>query len=64
MANQFTEREYLLKISELSDTVEKLVEHNIELKSLILRSGDREIKGKLEKLMRKHGGSNLEQDVA
>ena len=63
--NDYTSKEeYLLKIDELSRTIERLVAHNIELKTLILRSGDGSLKNNLEKLMRKHSGAGAEQDVA
>jgi hypothetical protein len=64
MDDHTSKEEYLLKIDELSRAVERLVVHNIELKTLILRSGDGCLKNKLEKLMRKNREAETEQDVA
>lgn len=64
MRDQTQEHEYLLEIRELTRTVEKLAAHNVELKTLILRSGDGDMKNKLEKLMKKYSGARLDQGVA
>lgn len=64
MNKQATEQEYLLKINELTRTVDSLAAHNVELKTLILRCGDQQMKSKLEKLMKKYSGERLHQDVA
>ena len=49
---------------ELARTVERLANHNYELKSLILRHGDNQIKVKLEKLMKKYSGVPYEDHAA
>ena len=62
--NEFCEKEYRAKLDELSLTVDRLAAHNLELKTLILRHGDAELKNQLEKLMKKYSGSKMVQDVA
>ncbi len=64
MDDHTSKEKYLLKIDELSRTVERLVTHNIELKTLILRSGNDALKSNLDKLMRKSSGAGTEREVA
>lgn len=64
MDNPERESEYRRKLDELSCTVERLARHNLEIKDLILRYGDRQLKARLEKLMRKYSGAKVDRDVA
>ena len=64
MEKKFCEKECRARLDELSLTVDRLAAHNLELKTLILRHGDTELKNQLEKLMKKYSGSKVVQDVA
>ena len=64
MKDEFCEQEYRARLDEMSVTVDRLAAHNMELKTLILRYGDAELKNQLEKLMKKYSGSKMVQDVA
>jgi len=64
MEDKISESEYRARLEELSRTVDQLAAHNLELKTLILRSGDSELKNKLEKLMKKYSGKKVVQNVA
>ena len=56
--------EFEQQMSELRKTVGNLAAHNWELKMLILRHGDTQLKNRLEKIMKKYSGATYEHDAA